>query len=504
MTRRFLAATASAVLFFSSFLAPVFPQENGIQTNAQGGVFRSDRRFWFAVPDGQRMRLSVNGNETYRGIGPASSTLTARVDEDRSYEIIAERRSAPPEDALLESRSFVVRIDAAAPSPVKVSGTPGADSSPSWSLTFVAEEGSRIFSVVDADSYLSSSTDTSSPQTFHARRVEGLVWCVDAAGNPSVPSSFSFKPFSLSVANPVPGSWANKQRLVIASEGASDVFWSDDGQDPFGPTGKRYGGAVLIDKTGDIVLHVAAKSPDGRIDRREISYTVSESENPALSAIGEIEANPVLSTTTVFVSSGYRWDIGAEGNALVASGLVPALGGDRLVALRPVQGLRRFVPLFLHDGKSAHRFLFTLGAEKSEVTQAIPVVAGPSVESVPSAPIAYAAGRARIAVWDRKLGNVRYRWKGSESWNDALQPVPVASEGGDLEWLVDKGATLEGPFSKTFPSTAAEASFPSAVPFSSIAPSLVSALSVDLSAPTDVEGVRFSLSSSAAGVAPQT
>lgn len=510
MTQRVLATTVSTAVFLCTFFVPIFPQENAqssaqpsaMKTNALGGVFSSDRRFWFAVPDGQRLRLSVNGNETYRGLGPASSTLSARAGEDRSYEVVAERRSAPPEDLLLESRAFVVRIDASAPAPVKVSGSSSGASGTSWSLDFEAEPDARVFAVVDADSYLSSYTDLSSSLSFKARRVEGLAWCVDSAGNASVPARFSFKPFSLVVANPVPGEWANKQRLVIRTEGASEVFWSDSGEDPFGSSGKRYDSPVVVEKTGSVVLQIAARSPDGRVERRQVSYSVVGQDDAALKAYRELEGAPLLSEKELLVPAGRRWDIGAEGASAVASAAEFAFPGDRSVTLRPVAGVLRFVPLFVRDASGVHRYLFSLGSERKEAEASASApgsAASLSGDAVPSAPLLYSAGRARLAAWERRQGSVRYRWAGSALWEDALQPIPVPSEGGSLEWLVDKGSAVEGPFSKTFESAAVEAAFPSAVPRSSLAASSVSPGPVDLSAPSDRKGVRFSLSTSADG-----
>jgi hypothetical protein len=322
---------------------------------------------------------------------------------------------------------------------------------------------------------------------------------VDAAGNASVPSSFSFKPFSLAVANPVPGKWANQQRLVVASEGAAEVFWSDDGSDPFGPTGKPYRGAVLISRTGSVLLKVAAKSPDGRVERREVSFEVSGDDAAPLAELRELESDPILSERPAAVPDGFRWDIGTEAEHSSASEL--AFAGGTAAVLRPVEGIGRLVPFYASDGASLHRFLFSLGADKTEST---PPAAVPAAPSGIIAPVVYSAGRARAALWDRKNGLVRYRWNGSVDWTDASMPVSVSAEGGSLEWIVERGSSVDGPFSVVFPATAAEASFPSSVPRASAANASVSSGPVVLSPPENAEGVRFTLSASSAGLDPRT
>ena len=499
MKKRSIATAFCAALLFCSLLVPVAAQPSDLQTNAQGGAFSSDRRFWFAVPDGQRLRLLVNGNETYRGQGPASSTFSPRAGEDRSFELTAERRSAPPQDELLESRSFIVRIDAVPPAPVKVSGLQGSGAASPWTLLVSAEEGSFARAVVDADSYLTFFEDVQGPLVFAARRVEGLAWSVDAAGNASVPVPFSFKPFSLSVANPSPGIWANRQRLVIASAGAAEIYWSDDGTDPFGPTGKLYGEPVLIEKTGAVVLRVAAKSPDGRVEHRGVAYEVAGADAPALEGLRVAEAKPILFEKTVSVPVGFRWDIGTEGESLSPE---LAFAGGSNVVLRPVEGLERFVPFFASDGTGMHRFIFGLGAEKIEQPQ---VPSPPAADlSTPSAPAAYSSGRARVVVWERRQGMVRYRWYEKEDWKDAVGPLSVPAEGGVLEWLVDRGASLDGPYSKTFPAMALEAAFPSSIPSASVRNSSISAGAVDLTPPKEVGGVRFSLAAQQVGLDPRT
>ncbi len=496
MKQRAYAITAASV-FLSCILFPLAAEDSEIRTNAQGGIFSSDTRFWFSVPDGQRLRLRVNGNETYRGAGPASSTLTARPGEDRSYELVAERRSPPPADELLESRAFVVRVDALPPPPVAVSAVQ-KEGGAEWTLSFSAEDRSRVFALVDADSFLSSHEDIPAPLVFSARKVEGLAWCVDGAGNVSAPTVFSFKPFALSIANPAEGSWANRQLLVVKSEGASEVLWTADGGDPLA-SGIPYSGPALIGATGPVTVKVAAKSPDGRVERRTVSYVCGSAEPPAAASLRSLELAPIAAPAAAAVPAGFRWDIGDAPLSPAGSADLQFEGGAS-IELRPMASFQRSVPLYLSEGKGVLRYIFTLGnpASSSGTSVQVPSDRAPGAFS----PNVYVSGRARMALWTKQGGLVRYRWESSGLWSDAAGPIPVPVAGGKLDWLVDKGSSVEGPFSESFPPIAPEAAYPSALP--EVSSDGVSSGPVVLSVPAGLSGVRFSLSADIPGAEART
>jgi hypothetical protein len=93
------------------FLSPIPAEEQGIVTNAEGGIFTEVRRLWFSVVPGEELIITLNGKVQYRGPGPAALELDVPAGTDGNFDLRAERFSLFPETRLLESRSFVIFID---------------------------------------------------------------------------------------------------------------------------------------------------------------------------------------------------------------------------------------------------------------------------------------------------------------------------------------------------------------------------------------------------------
>ncbi|MDR1899301.1 MAG: hypothetical protein LBQ55_04775, partial [Treponema sp.] len=100
-----------AVLYVLLCLPPLGAEEQGLVTNAEGGIFTGVRRLWFSVASGEELIVTLNGQEQYRGAGPAALELDVPAGTDGSFELRAERFSLVPEPRLLESRSFTIFID---------------------------------------------------------------------------------------------------------------------------------------------------------------------------------------------------------------------------------------------------------------------------------------------------------------------------------------------------------------------------------------------------------
>jgi hypothetical protein len=92
-------------------LSPIPAEEQGLVTNAEGGIFTEVRRLWFSVLPGEELTVILNGEERYRGPGPAALELDVPAGTDGNFELRAERFSLFPESRLLESRSFAIFID---------------------------------------------------------------------------------------------------------------------------------------------------------------------------------------------------------------------------------------------------------------------------------------------------------------------------------------------------------------------------------------------------------
>ena len=86
------------------------------------------------------------------------------------------------------------------------------------------------------------------------------------------------------VLNPVPGTWANRQILVVDSPSSSSVYYSLSGEDPE-TSGIAYDGPVLIDLDGNVSVSVAVIDKDGGKQLEKIEYNVSSAPLPPLIAL---------------------------------------------------------------------------------------------------------------------------------------------------------------------------------------------------------------------------
>lgn len=77
----------------------------------------------------------------------------------------------------------------------------------------------------------------------------------------------------IKILSPIAGTWANKQMLVIESQGEGDYFYSLDGSDPES-FGFAYDGPVLIDLTDQVNLNVTYVSKTGKKESASVSYEV--------------------------------------------------------------------------------------------------------------------------------------------------------------------------------------------------------------------------------------
>jgi hypothetical protein len=130
-------------IFLLLIAAPfLFSQAGGsaILTSAAGGVFSTEQKLGFSLAAPGRLRITVNGGEVYNGEGPYFLELPVVSGEPKDYTVRAEYSGPPPENILLETRSWHIRLDpktvyAASPdfSPHRA-GAPGGKENPFPSL----------------------------------------------------------------------------------------------------------------------------------------------------------------------------------------------------------------------------------------------------------------------------------------------------------------------------------------------------------------------------------
>lgn len=498
LLRRFVVALALILCSHAVYAAP------GMATNAEGGTFPSARTYWFSVGPRERLRLVLDGVEIYKGSGPAVAELPAVEGEERHYDLLAERLKPAPDDGLLDSRSFLVIVDASPPAPPVLS----ARDTGGWTLSLSSEGRSRVDAVVESDGLLSNVRDLADGAKFDARHLSLLAWAVDAAGNSSEPVAYSGEPLELAVASPASGRWANRQRLVLFSEGAEEVRWTDKGSDPFGPQGQPYTGPVLIDKTGSVRIAIEARSHDGRVQRREISYFVEEKSEEALASLREAEASPVLEESSVPIPAAFRWDAASAFKDAFPDATELRYDGGKSVVLRPVRPLERAYSLLVGDTGVPRRYTFVLGGEEGtaahspspEVDEEGTLVASADSEppvadsggaEPPAMPVLRSSGAARALVWPRAASHVRYRLGANAQWSDATAPVPLPGSQVSVEWIVEDGSTESGPFTLQIPAVEGFTDGPQ--PISSVSDGSTTPAAVILSPADSRKSALFSL-----------
>ncbi len=446
-------AVFAFALLLAAALVAAAPSGSGLATNAEGGTFSSARRYWFSVGPRERLRLVLDGSEVYRGAGPASAELAAKEGEERRYELVAERLQPAPDDSLIESRTFLVAVDAAPPKEPIITASRRPDG---WTLSVRTEERSRVDAIVAADGVYSLRRDLSDGEVVAGRSLSVLAWAVDAAGNRSEVVTAEAAPLELAVANPAAGRWANRQRLVVFADGAEEVFWTDDGSDPLGPSSHRYGGPVLIDAVGDVLVKVAARARDGRIERREVAYSVAQADETPFENLRAAEEKSFTAASALTLPEGFRWD--------AASALPPVVEASdlryesRTIALRPVANFARAYVLLIGDRSVPRRFAFALDGRLPDAAD--PAVGAPAsvddadadteVEAAAtvsdSMPLLRTAGIARAIQWPRIPARIRYRLGEEARWNDADEPLCIPAAGGRLAWITEGETETAGPF----------------------------------------------------------
>jgi hypothetical protein len=468
MRRRFFPLVLGICLVLA---LPAAGEEGGrIQTNAREGSFGTGQRLWFSVPGGDRLRVLVNGEERYRGTGSAPVDLNAAGGEEREFLIAAECYSPPPQDQLLERRSFRVVIDRKAPEPPRVK----AKIIEGGFLRLSAElpEGVKAAAYVDSGGKLQHIPDLEIPVPLLPLPFSALVWAVDAAGNTSEPLARFFDFPGIRVENPAPGTWANPQRLLISGAEGREVFWTSDGGDPLGPGGKPYTGPELIQKTGEVRLRVAFRHRDGYGEEETIIYRVepgvpgsgqNAAERAFLASLRFLEERNIRESAALSLPDNFRWSVGGEPREL--RGLSGLNGGNGLV-LRPQEGIKRALPLHLSSGGGIFRFILTLdgsfpaAAEPAGNFPPVPedsgegpvgniVFAGgdaPAAWEEGGGPKIISAGKSRALVWSFSPELIRYGWNNAVSWNSGSAPACIPPEGGRLRWIIDQGDHVLGPF----------------------------------------------------------
>ena len=178
--------------------------------------------------------------------------------------------------------------------------------------------------------------------------------------------------FSLDIISPVPGTWANKQSLILDVPESCEVFYSFTGSDPLN-FGFAYDGPVLIDAEGSVPLLLAIISPDGSVEHKKISYNVRIPEN---------SWNPPFDLAEPFLtySCGDVISIPEEYKYCLGKNFVPDISGRTLV-LGDCSFPSRYIPCTVTNGNEFWRFVISTKATSDLAKQEAEIIE--DEESIP-------------------------------------------------------------------------------------------------------------------------
>jgi hypothetical protein len=158
------------------------------------------------------------------------------------------------------------------------------------------------------------------------------------------------------IVSPAPGTWANKQPLVLDTSDGAECFYSYSGSDPL-TSGFAYDSPVLIDASGSVTVRIVSMDGDKRTED-EVTYTVADPvknpEGEESSFISLITAQAVCDCTPAvpFVipsTLSYRME---NGSGSFASGAK--------LTVDPANKLSRCIPCVVTNGADSWRFVIRL------------------------------------------------------------------------------------------------------------------------------------------------
>ena len=168
--------------------------------------------------------------------------------------------------------------------------------------------------------------------------------------------------FAQRIISPVPGTWANKQCLVLNTTDGSECFYSYSGTDPL-TSGFAYDGPVLIDETGDVTVRVVSVKGDQK-EELSVTYTVKEVENPyPAETVENAFVSKMCENPLLVYSFGTAIQIPEKMLYALGDGAKPFMSG-RVLSLSSANRLSRYLPCTVTNGNSRWRFvIFVSGGE---------------------------------------------------------------------------------------------------------------------------------------------
>lgn len=352
-----LSRTAIAAILVL-FSLPIHA-ERGVTVVPPPGSYSSDQLLSLSAPEGTRLTVVMNGKSIHDAATPL--LLSAQPGEQQTYRLQIDLHSFSPASPLIESRLLEWTIDKkrpAAPSCTLDRDEGGVR------VAMASDEPVTVLYTMYQPFYnaVSHGKVSAGEQVFLPDGGVLCAYAVDRAGNTGDPSSvtaetgiFNGSPYT--VVNPVPGTWANRQTLVLDMIPGLDVRYTDDGSDPV-KNGKPYTAPVLIDRTGPVTIRIASKNPDGTCRTDSVLYTVQERLSGFEQAVpltgGLFETGSFFEKTLpegFTATIGNPWQSGRPRTSLLFS--VP-------------EGIRRLYPVTVRRGNVFWRWVCAAGSAASD------------------------------------------------------------------------------------------------------------------------------------------
>jgi hypothetical protein len=183
-------------------------------------------------------------------------------------------------------------------------------------------------------------------------------------------AAFSFD--SDDIVSPVPGTWKNRQPLVLNSADDTEIFYSLSGTDPF-VSGFSYDSPVMIDQTGDVNLKITTISKDGIRQDFSVEYSVDETDSAEIysgevlnfvSSFSQKIFTDYVSGEKFFIPENFRYSLCNES---------PRKNSAE-ISVSEKNVLERFVPfsLFDEENSASYHFVIRVLPEKNPVENDAP------------------------------------------------------------------------------------------------------------------------------------
>lgn len=169
--------------------------------------------------------------------------------------------------------------------------------------------------------------------------------------------------FSFSIVNPVEGSWANKQPLVIDLDSGEYAVYSLNGADP-SESGFVYDSPVILDIAGDILLRVTVVRPNGNRTSVAIQYSVDETELPDNSESRKFISS-TMSHPVINYMAGENIIIPPKLHYCFETSPFEWMKGTKLT-LNYDSVIKRYLPCMVSDGNSVWRFIIDVRTRSPE------------------------------------------------------------------------------------------------------------------------------------------